>query len=268
MPERLRAAITGGSSGIGASFARKLAARGYNLLLIARREERMRALAQELSAAHHVEVDTMAADLSADADIDRVADRLRSDPHLAVLVNNAGFGTHGFFFEADVAVQEKMHRLHVLATMRLSHAALQNMTARNAGGLINVASVAGFSQAIQSVSYCATKAWMINFTEGLAIELAEKGSPVKVQALCPGFTLSEFHDVLGMDRSAIAKSLWLTADFVVEESLKGLERGQVVVIPDWRYRWIVRAMKAIPLATAARMARRFRKPKAREQTSP
>ena len=261
MPERQIAAITGGSSGIGASFARKLAARGYDLLLIARREDRLKSLARELSEANHIDVETLVADLSLDADIERIAARLASEPRLGLLVNNAGFGSHGFFAEIDVAGQDKMHRLHVLATMRLSHAALSNMTKRGSGGLINVASVAGFAQAPGNVSYCATKAWMIRFTEGLAIERMVKDSPVKIQALCPGFTLSEFHDVLGMDRTAIPSSLWMTADFVVDESLRALEKGQVICVPGWRYRLIVKGMKLIPPSIAASMTRRFRKPK-------
>ena len=118
-----------------------------------------------------------------------------------------------------------MHRLHVLATMRLTHAALANLVPRGTGGVINVASVAGFAQAPGSVSYNATKAWMNSFTEGVAMELSIKGPPVRVQALCPGFTLSEFHDVLDVDRGAIPKSLWMSADFVVEESLRGFEPG-------------------------------------------
>jgi short-subunit dehydrogenase len=271
MPERKMAAITGGSSGIGASFARKLAARGYDLLLIARREDRMRALANDLSDAHHVHVDTLTADLSTDSDIDRVADRLRSDPNLGVLVNNAGFGSHGLFFETDLASQDRMHRLHVLATMRLTHAALANLVARGSGAVINVASVAGFGQAPGNVSYCATKAWMISFTEGLGIELMVKGSAVKVQALCPGFTLSEFHDVLGMDRSAIPSSLWMPADFVVEESLHALDtgndKGNVVCVPGWRYKLIVKWMKLVPRSLTASMTRRFRKPRPASQAS-
>src|SRR5665213_1677764 len=134
--ERPLAAITGASSGIGASFARKLAARGYDLLLIARREDRLRSLGEELATAHHISAEAMAADLVKDADVERVALRLQSDPRLALLVNNAGFGTLGFFFEADVRAQVDMHRLHVMATMRLTHAALQNMVARGRGGVI------------------------------------------------------------------------------------------------------------------------------------
>ncbi len=209
----------------------------------------------------------MVADLSVDAGIDRVAEHLRNEPRLGMLVNNAGFGTHGLFFESDVEGQDKMHRLHVLAAMRLTHAALSNMTKRGSGGVINVASVAGFWAAPQSVSYCATKAWMITFTQALAIELMAKESAVKVQALCPGFTLSEFHDVLGMDRSAIPASLWMTADFVTEESLRCLERGQVVCIPGWRYKLIVKGMRLVPPSIAMGLMRRFRKPKGPQSTS-
>jgi hypothetical protein len=259
------AAITGASAGIGTVFARKLAARGYDLLLIARREDRLRSLASELAESYRVAADFMTADLANDADLERVAARIQQEPRLRLLVNNAGFGTRGFFFEADVRGQEQMHRVHVLATMRLTHAALANMAPRNAGGVINVASVAGFAQSPGGVSYSATKAWMISFTEGLAMELAIKAPRVNMQALCPGFTLSEFHDVVGMDRSTIPSSLWMPADFVVERSLDGFDRGQLIVVPGWRYKLIVALLKLLPgplLRRAAAMgARRIRKPR-------
>lgn len=259
------AVITGASAGIGATFARKLAARGYDLLLIARREDRLRSLANEMSEVYHVHTDFMTADLADPRDVELVAQRVQSAPQLGLMVNNAGFGLHGLFFEADIEGQAAMHQVHVMATMRLTHAALKNLVARGAGGVINVASVAGFAPAPGSVSYNATKAWMINFTEGIAMELAARGSKVRVEALCPGFTLSEFHDVIGMDRSAIAKSLWMTADFVVEDSLKGLERGEIVVIPGWKYKLIVTGLKWIPdglrRKLMARGTRRYRRPK-------
>jgi short-subunit dehydrogenase len=247
MAERLLAVITGASSGIGAEFARQLAARGYDLLLIARREDRLRALAGELSENYHVSVESMAADLTADADLERVAARIRSAANLGLLVNNAGFGSLGYFFEADLASQQQMHRLHVLATVQLTHAALTNLVPRGIGGVINVASVAGFWQSPGSVSYCATKTWMNSFTEGVAMELAVKKSSVKVQALCPGYTLSEFHDVVHTDRGAIPKNLWMSADFVVGESLRGFDQGKLFVVPGWRYKLIVALMRTMPL---------------------
>jgi uncharacterized protein len=263
-PERNLAAITGASAGIGAVFARKLAARGYDLLLIARREDRLRSLAVELAESYRVTADFLTADLAVDADLERVANRVQNEPRLGLLVNNAGFGTIGFFFEADVRSQEQMHRLHVLATMRLTHAALANMAPRNTGGVINVSSVAAFAPSPGSVSYNSTKALINRFTEGVAIELSIKGPQVKMQALCPGFTLSEFHDVVKMDRSAIPSSLWMSADFVVEESLRGFDRGELFVIPGWRYKLIVAGMKLLPGPLLRRMAavgaRRMRKP--------
>lgn len=263
MAERILAVITGASSGIGAMFARKLAARGYDLLLVARREDRLRSLAGELSQTYRVACDFVSADLAADADLVRVADRIRTESHLGLLVNNAGFGTHGFFFEDDIGLQEQMHRVHVIATLRLTHAALANMVAKGTGAVINVASVAGFWQSPTNVSYCATKTWMNSFTEGLAIELSIKAPGVRIQALCPGFTLSEFHDVLKMDRTAIPKSLWMSADFVVEESLRGLDRGKLFVIPGWRYKLIVTGMRLIPRPLMRKLAfigGRYRRP--------
>jgi short-subunit dehydrogenase len=265
MAERKLAVITGASSGIGAMFARKLAARGYDLLLVARREERLRSVARELAETYHVSADILAADLAVDGDRDRVAERIRSAANLGMLVNNAGFGTLGFFADTTVESQMQMHRVHVIAAMQLTHAALENLIARGEGGVINVSSVAAFSQTAGSVSYSATKGWMNSFTAGLYAELEVLKSPVKVQALCPGFTLSEFHDTLGMDRSPIPQSLWMTADFVVSESLRGFDEGKLFVIPGWRYKVIVMFMKVLPGAMlrrfSARRAKKYREQK-------
>ncbi len=265
MSEKRLAVITGASSGIGAMFARKLAARGYDLLLIARRQDRLQSLADELGAAYHVTAGVMSADLTADADLLKVERRLRELPDLGLLVNNAGFGTQGYFWDADIAGQERMYRLHVIAAMRLTHAALGNLTRRNTGGVINVSSVAAFAPSPGNVSYGSTKAWMNRFTESLSIELAQRKSPVKVQALCPGFTLSEFHDTLGMDRSAIPSQLWMTADSVVSESLRGFDAGKLFVIPGWRYKFLVTGMKLMPAGLLRKMSAgttsRYRKPK-------
>jgi short-subunit dehydrogenase len=269
MPERLLAVVTGASSGMGAVFARKLAARGYDLLLAARREDRLQKLAEEIISEYRVSVEPLVVDLATDDGRDTLAGRIRTAPNFGLLVNNAGFGTMGLFQQADLEPAEQMHRVHVLATLALSHAALRNLAARDdrsgKTGIINVSSVAAFSQSPTGICYNATKAWMNSFTEGLAIELAAQGSPVKVQALCPGFTYSEFHDRLGMDRGRIPKSMWMTADFVVEESLRGFDRGALFVIPGWRYRLIVVFMKATPSWFMRRLsifaASRFRRPK-------
>jgi len=261
------AVITGASSGLGAAFARKLALRGYDLLLIARREDRLQAIARELGEQYHVKTEILVADLTDDVAIDAVAMRVRDAADLGLLVNNAGFGTLGYFFEADPRGQEQMHRLHVLATLRLSHAALANLVPRAAAGtgIINVSSVAAYGTSPQNVSYCATKTWMNRFTEGLAIELGAKSSPVTVQALCPGFTLTEFQDVVGIKRSTIPASLWMPADFVVEESLRGFDRRAMFVIPGWRYKLLVWIMKLVPSglmrSTSVWAAQRYKRPK-------
>jgi uncharacterized protein len=261
------AVITGASSGIGAAFARKLAARGYDLLLIARRENRLQSIAHEIGEQYRVSATILAADLTDDAALNAAAARIRETADLGLLVNNAGFGTLGYFFDADPHAQERMHRLHVLATMRLSHAALANLVPRAIAGtgIINVSSVAAYGASPQNVSYCATKTWMNRFTEGLAIELGAKSSPVTVQALCPGFTLTEFQDTMGMERSAIPASLWMPADFVVGESLRGFDRRELFVIPGWRYKLLVGVMRLVPSGLmrwgSIRAAQRYKQPK-------
>ncbi len=235
------ALVTGASSGIGAVFARKLSARGFDLILVARRRERLERLASELEGA-----EVLVADLSIDADLRRVEERIAAEPNLGFLVNNAGFGSQGRFWETGLEVQERMHRLHVIATLRLTHAALGVMLPRARGSIINVSSVAGFLHNPFSVSYGATKAWINSFTEALYVELKSVGSAIRIQALCPGFTLSEFHDVLGIDRSVIPGSLWMSAEYVVETSLRSLEKDKVIVIPGWRYRWFVRFQQRLP----------------------
>ena len=215
------AVITGASSGIGSVFARKLTERGYDLLLIARRKSNLVQLARELPGSH----DTFACDLATEEGLTAAADRLASQPDLELLVNNAGFGTKGKFWETPFDDQRRMHRLHVDATLVLTRTVLPGMVARNRGGIINVSSVASFGRSPGNVSYCATKSWMSVFTEGLHLELRKSGSQVKVQALCPGFTYSEFHDVAGIDRATVPHWLWMQADKVVGASLAGLDSG-------------------------------------------
>ena len=239
-------AITGASSGIGAVFARKLAA-DYDLLLIARRKDRLQELARELNRSYGRRVEVLEADLSAAADLEKVAARLAVDPNLVMLINNAGFGSKGRFWEAPLETQTQMHQLHVMAAMRLTHAALSNMVPRDLGAVINVASVASFVRSQGSVSYGATKAWMTAFTEGLYLELKGTGSHVLVQALCPGFTYSEFHDTMAVSRSALAgRNFWLRAEDVVDASLEGLRRKKLFVIPGWRYRVLVALLTKLP----------------------
>ncbi len=237
------AVITGASSGLGEVFARKLALQGYQLLLVARREDRLRSLANSLGPAHEI----LAIDLANPDALERLAAKLESSPNLQLLVNNAGFGTKGVFWETDYRQQFQMHQLHVMATLRLSRAALAGMVNRNSGALINVASVAGFFRSRGNVSYCATKAWTNAFTEGLHLELKRSGSAVKVQSLYPGFTYTEFHDQMGVSRDSVPKMFWMPAEFVVNESLRGLSRGKLYVIPGWHYKFLVAIGTRLPI---------------------
>ena len=240
------ALITGASSGIGATFARHLAARGCDLVLVARRQDRLEQQAREIEAAHSVGAEILPADLTRDADLKAVEARIEAAPNFEFLVNNAGFGIAGRFFNMPLDGQDQMHRLHVLAPLRLMHAALAGMVERKRGSIINVSSVSGFGQNPGSVSYSATKTWMTSFTEGLYMELQSIHSPVRVQALCPGFTLSEFHDAMHFDRKTIPAWMWMSADEVVEASLRGLDNGRWLVIPGLRYRVLVFLMRAFP----------------------
>ena len=261
------AVITGASSGLGAAFARKLAARGYDLLLVARRQDRLQSLAREIGEQYHVKAEALAADLTDDHALAGVAARVCDAADLGLLVNNAGFGVLGYFFEADVESQDKMYRLHVLATARLAHAALTNLVPRGKAGtgVINVSSVAAYFASPQNAAYCSTKAWMNRFTEAAALDLIARGSPVTVQALCPGFILTEFHDTLRMDRSTIPSSMWMNADFVVHESLRGFTKGTLFVIPNWRYKLIVAFLRLLPASLMRRgsigLVKRYRRKK-------
>jgi short-subunit dehydrogenase len=234
------ALITGASSGLGAVFARRLAAQGYDLVLVARREEQLAALAAELQHRHSISVEILAADLSRPADVERVESRIAAIEGLDVLVNNAGFGTTGRFAEVDLAKSLDMIQVHVTACMRLCRAALPGMVARRRGALINVASVAAFTPMPGNANYAATKAYLLTFSKALHAELM--GTGVKVQALCPGFTYTGFHDTSefdGFKRSQIPAIMWMTAEDVVAASLKALKRNQAVCIPGLRYRLLV-----------------------------
>ncbi len=245
-PRRPLAVVTGASSGIGEVFARRLAPT-HDLLLVARRRERLESVASGLAAAHGTVAEVMVADLSLEVQVSVLAERLRNEASLELLVNNAGFGISGPFWEQGLEHNEQMHRLHVGATLRLCHAALANLVPRNRGAIINVASVAAFVRGAGSATYGATKSWMTAFTEGLHLDLRSVGSRVTVQALCPGFTYSEFHDVMAVRRETRAsRFFWLSADSVVDASLSGLARGRLYVVPTWRYAILVALLTKLP----------------------
>jgi short-subunit dehydrogenase len=256
-----RAWVTGASTGIGAAFARRLAKDRFDLALVARSRDRLSELADELAEAHGIACEVMAADLTVAADLERVAAALAGDGGLDLLVNNAGFGTIGAFADLDPEREEEEIRLNVVALTRLTRAALPGMVRRGHGAIINVSSLAAFQPAPFNATYGATKAFVNSFTESLHEEL--RGSGVRVQALCPGFTRTEFQERAGIDTSGIPSFAWMTAATVVDSSLAGLERGEVLCVPGFGNRLLATTVGALPRAVVRRVSgiavRRFLK---------
>lgn len=249
------ALITGASAGLGAEFARQIARRRGDLILVARSEQALESVAAELRGEFGVAVEVLVADLSVSDDVERVAARLRdtSDP-IDLLVNNAGFGLPLQFADNDIDDEVRHLRVHVEASMRLMHAALGAMRGRG-GRIINVASVAGF---ISRSTYSACKSWVIGFSRWANAEYARDG--VSVTAVCPGFTHTSFHERMGLEpgREGVPGFMWLDARDVVRESLRDAARGRAVSIPSLRYKAIVAIAGVLPTALTSGVARRGR----------
>jgi short-subunit dehydrogenase len=226
--------ITGASSGIGAAFARRLAREGYDLVLHGRREHLLDSLCDELRTGYRVRAAYVLGNLAVSSDLATVERRLRETQDLQILVNNAGYSTLRHFADEEIDGQTDMIQVHVAASVRLTHAALRLLRVRGSGAIINVSSVAGFLIAPGSVTYCATKAYLTSFTESLHLEL--RGSGIRVQTLCPGFTRSDFHERLGYDVSGDFFRGFMSAEQVVDASLRALRRGKVICIPGIRYK--------------------------------
>jgi short-subunit dehydrogenase len=224
------ALVTGASAGIGAEFARALAARGHDLVLVARRRDALESLAAEVAAAHGVRTEVLVADLTADGGVELVEARLGDEARpVGLLVNNAGFGTYGHFSELDVDHEVDEIELNVVALVRLTHAALRAMGPRRNGVIVNVSSIAGFQPSPRSATYGATKAFVTSFTHALREET--RGSGVRFLLVCPGYTHSEFHRVAGLGPSGLPGFVWMDADVVVAQALHDLDRGRAVSIP-------------------------------------
>ena len=261
MPSRAGTAlVTGATSGIGAAFARRLAREGYDLVIVARDEARLLGIARDLRDAERVEVEVLAADLTDDDARGAVEQRL-ADPERAVdvLINNAGIPIAKGFQVSSVEAEERLLRLNVLAVLRLAKAAMPGMVERGFGGIVNVSSIAGF---FPYGTYSASKAWVTRFSESLSVELA--GTGVRVVALCPGFTRTEFHARAGITRDEAPGWSWLAADDVVDAAWRGLRAGRTVVVPDMRYQALIAATRHLPMGaitTAVRATgRRRRRP--------
>jgi short-subunit dehydrogenase len=233
--------ITGPTSGLGTGFAHRYAIDGHDLVLVARDVDRLDRLAAELHDEAGAAVEVLPADLAVAADRAKVADRLAAG--VRILVNNAGFGTSGEFWTADLQTLQSQLDVNVTAVMQLTHAALPPMLSAGTGTVINVASVAGLLPGRGS-TYSASKAWVVAFSEGLANGLG--GAGVGVHALCPGFIRTEFHERAGIDMAGTPSFLWLDVADVVRDCLADVAKGQVVIVPGLQYKVLTTGGRMVP----------------------
>jgi hypothetical protein len=250
--------VTGATAGIGAAFVRKLAAEGHDVVLVARTESRLHAVADEIRAKFGVGTEVLPADLSTAEGRLAVERRLGGDP-VDVLVNNAGFGIRGHFVDVKMERLQAQLDVNVTSVLRLTRAALPGMIERGRGAVINVSSIAGFFPGTGS-TYGATKAYVTAFTEGMAASL--KGTGVRMIALCPGFTHTEFHDRAGDDKFTLPEFLWLDADRVVADCMSDLRRDRLRSVPGTQYKFLVGLAKFLPSG----LMRRVESKTARDRT--
>jgi uncharacterized protein len=250
------ALVTGASAGLGAEFSRQLAARRVDLVLVARRQAALDALASELGVAHGVTCEVLPADLTEPAGVDAVANRLADDARpVDLLVNNAGFGLYGPFAEIDRGRQETMVDLNVRAVVTLAHAALPGMLARDRGAVLNVASTAAFQPDPYGAVYGASKAFVRSFSEALHEEV--RGTGVRVLVSCPGFTDTEFQQVAGIDQRAMPEAVAMQAGPVVAAALEDLRRGRAVSVPGWQNKVSAWGSELSPSALTRRVSGRI-----------
>lgn len=247
------ALITGGTSGIGAAFARTLAAHGDDLVLVARNSDRLSEMATDLKERYAISVETISADLAVRDDVIGIAERLTSaEQPIDMLINNAGFGVRTKLTDPDTTPHEHAIDVMIRAILILSAAAGRTMRQRGAGTIINVSSTAGF---VTMGVYSAIKAWVTSYTEGLANEL--HGTGVKVTALCPGWVRTEFHERANIHVGSIPEFMWLDADRVVADCLDAAEAGKVICIPSKRYAVMMTIADHLPHRLMRAISRRL-----------
>ncbi|MEX2099841.1 MAG: SDR family oxidoreductase [Acidimicrobiia bacterium] len=244
------ALVTGASAGIGREFARQLAVRGHDVVLVARDAKRLAELAADLERAHGIDAEVLAADLGSPDGLATVEARIADVDRVDIVVNNAAFGTFGRFAELAVEQEEAEIRLNVLALVRLTHAALSVMEPRGVGAVVNVSSLAAYQPSPNSATYSATKAFVNSFTQAVHEEARTRG--VNVLLVCPGYTHTEFHDRAGLGPPGVPEFVWQAPETVVTAALRDLDRGRAVSIPGA----LNRTMAALSSITPAGITRR------------
>ena len=248
--DRPCALVTGATSGIGAAFASRLAQKGFDLILHGRRQKELMDRAKNLERIHSTSVEIIIAELSRPEEIRKVEERINSLDRLDMLVNNAGYWEPGVFWEHSPDSLEAMIMVHNVAPVRFIRAALPRMLERDKGDIINVSSLGAYLNMVTLENYGATKAYLISFTESLHVALM--GTGIRVQALTPGFTVTEFHSRLGADFTKEQRT-WMQPEEVVDESLRALGKGPVVCIPGFKRRFIVKLASMLPRSVYYRM---------------
>ena len=246
------ALVTGATAGIGESFTRLLAAKGFNLVLVARDEARLHERAAGLKENFGAESVIIVADLATEAGCAKVEDYIRAN-EIEVLINNAGFGINKAFTMSDLAKEEEVLKVLVRTPMRLMHVVLPAMKERNSGIVINVSSVAGY---IAGGAYSASKAYLTVLSESLSTELS--ATNIKVSALCPGFTRTEFHQRGRMKMAGLPNFMWLNSDVLVAKAWKDAISGKPVSIPGWQYKALIGLISLLPRAIVRRLGMNLR----------
>jgi len=246
------ALVTGATAGIGESFTRLLAAKGFDLVLVARDEARLHERAAGLKEKFGAESVVIVADLATEVGCAKVEDYIRAN-EIEVLINNAGFGINKAFTMSDLAKEEEILKVLVRTPMRLMHVALPAMKERNSGIVINVSSVASF---IAGGAYSASKAYLTVLSESLSTELSSTN--IKISALCPGFTRTEFHQRGRMKMAGLPNFMWLNSDVLVAKAWKDAVSGKPVSIPGWQYKALVGLISSVPRAMVRRLGMNLR----------
>ncbi len=253
------AVITGATSGIGEAFARKFAKQGYDLVITGRRQEKIDAVAEQIRQKYGVNVDVILAELSDEKGVREVANNIKGR-EIEILVNNAGFGANTLYHASDLIVMEQLAKVNVLAPMELIHAILPSMVERRKGTIINISSEGVYVIVPKNAVYSGAKAFLKSFTEGLHLDLM--GTGVRVMALCPGLTHTDFHEKMGMDRSRQinrGQIKWMSADEVVEIALNDLEKGKVICIPGKHTKMLIHLLNLMPRKSYYRFMYNFSK---------